>query len=640
MGQNKKKYSAPTVSVARAQPGRPLLKIAEASDGVAQGSLLELSRAKRNLALCLLLAIATLIVYAPVVRHSFINYDDGAYIYDNPHVKSGLTWQNVRWSFTAIEEGNWHPTTWISHQLDWQIFGIRAGGHHLTSLLFHIANTILLFFLLSRVTGATWPSFMVAALFGLHPLNVESVAWVAERKNVLCTFFFLVTLGVYGWYARRPSWRRYSLIALFFFLGLASKPMVITLPFVLLLLDYWPLGRIEKWSNPSTTFPVPQAQFSRLLLEKLPLLMISAGSAVITVIAQRRANAMPPDSAWGFDIRIENAIHSYATYLWRTFWPKGLAPFYPGMVLASWQVWLAGLFLLAVSLSIFFFRARRPFLTCGFLWFLGTLVPVIGLVQVGAQSMADRYAYIPLIGVFVALVWGVREIGERGRANERWLLASFAAVLVTLSVITRRQLDYWRDSSVLWSHALEVTPSNYVAELNLAISLTDQNRDDEALPHFENVREIRPDDVVALVNIGNNQIRHRQYSEAIQTYRSIIPTHEDPAQLSAAYRGIAIAYAQLGDHARARENFLTEMRLNPGDSTEYYNLSMLEIEDGIDKLSKVVADRPTPEAYVQLAQLLQQDRQAAQAKIAYQKALELNPHLAEAKQALEELSRQ
>jgi tetratricopeptide (TPR) repeat protein len=600
-------------------------------------SAVMLSPTRQNAALCLLLAAATVVLYSSIVRHPFVNYDDGAYVYNNPHVNSGISWENIRWSVTAIAEGNWHPITWISHALDWQLFGHKAGGHHLTSLLLHVVNVVLLFLLLLRATGAMWRSFVVAALFGVHPFNVESVAWVAERKNVLCTLFLLLTLGAYGWYSQRPNRLRYFAVGAFFLLGLASKPMVITLPFILLLIDYWPLGRIQNWSTPSAAFPIRQFRLSHLALEKLPLLAMSAASAVLTVVAQRRANAIAPDSTWGLTLRLENAIHGYTTYLWKTFCPSGLAPFYPGMVLESRQVWLAAFFLLAVCLLIIGLRLGRPFLISGFLWFMGALVPVIGIVQVGAQSMADRYAYIPLIGIFVAVVWGIWDAAEHRKIRMQWVIASFVVVLAILSAVTRRQLEYWRSSSILWSHALQVTPSNYVAELNLAVSLTDQGKDDEALPHFEKVKEIRPDDVVALLNIGSYLMKHGNPRQAIEEFQIVVSTHDDPDQLTAAYRYLGAAYVQLGDRHKARENFLAAMRLSPEDPTEFYNLSMLEVEDGVDKLSKVVSAHPTAKGYLDLAQLLQQDRKPVAAKVAYQKALELDPKLAEARQALDDL---
>ena len=361
---------------------------------------------KRNVVLCLLLVVATLALYNPVNRHPFVNYDDDRYVTENLHVHNGLTGDTISWALTAMEQGNWHPLTWLSHALDWQLFHQNPTGHHFTSLLIHAANAVLLFLFLTYATGRVGPSWFVAAIFALHPINVESVAWVAERKNVLSTFFFLAALIAYCWYARKPDWRRYTAFAGLFVLGLMSKPMVITLPFVLLLLDYWPLGRIQGSPSPSD---VPQTSLSRLLVEKLPLLALSVASAVITMKAQQAGGAVRSTAQFSLAVRLENAVVAYATYLWKMIWPAHLVPLYPhpGDSLALWQIVISALVLLAVTGVVLRFRSKRYLLT-GWLWFLGTLVPVIGLVQVGDQAMADRYAYIPLIGIFVMIVWGSR----------------------------------------------------------------------------------------------------------------------------------------------------------------------------------------------------------------------------------------
>ncbi|MGH9552043.1 MAG: hypothetical protein ACRD3W_21835, partial [Terriglobales bacterium] len=340
---------------------------------------------KRNVIFCLLLVVATLALYNPVNRHPFVNYDDDRYVTENPHVHNGLAGDTIAWAFRATEQGNWHPLTWLSHALDYQLFHQNPAGHHFTSVLIHAANAVLLFLFLMYATRRLGPSLFVASLFAIHPINVESVAWVAERKNVLCTFFFFATLIAYGWYARKPEWRRYLAFTGLFALGLMSKPMVITLPFVLLLLDYWPLGRI-RGAPPSS---LPQSRLSKLIVEKLPLLGFSAASAVITMHAQRAGGAVRSTAQFSLGVRLENAVVAYAMYLWKMIWPSHLAPIYPhpGDSLALWQVGTSALVLLAVTGAVLKFRGRRYLLT-GWLWFLGTLVPVIGLVQVGDQAMA------------------------------------------------------------------------------------------------------------------------------------------------------------------------------------------------------------------------------------------------------------
>lgn len=596
----------------------------------------------RKAVLGLLLALATFAVYAPVLRHPFVNYDDGEYVINNSHVNTGLNWVDVRWALTSIEYANWHPLTWISHATDYQLFGLNAGGHHFTSLLLHTANVLLLFLLLARVTGKTGRSLLVAGLFALHPLNVETVAWVAERKNVLATLFFLLALAAYGWYARKPNVKRYALVALFFVLGLAAKPMVITLPCVLLLLDFWPLGRILKWSTPGEAFPVPQTNFSKLVREKLPWLGLSVASAVITITAQRSSNAMPAAAIWPLTWRLENAIYAYAAYVWSAFFPRGLAAFYPGVALGTWQVWSALVFLLAVSLTVWRLRTGRPYLVTGWLWFLGTLVPVIGLLQVGGQSRADRYLYIPLIGIFVAVVWLLCDVAESKKFDIRWRVATAAAVLAIFCLLTSRQVGYWRSSLDLWSHTSQVTQDNFVAEENLGLSLVELGREDEALPHFENAQRMRPDNPEPALNIGNYLLKQERGQEAIAEFEMAIRAAAvsrvpiDPSKLASAYSGLGVSYAQTGDRADARTSFLEAIRLNPGE-TEMYNLSLLEMQESVDKLSISVSEHPTAQGYLQLGQLLQQQRKVPDAQAAFERALQLNPKLADAKQALQDI---
>ena len=594
----------------------------------------------RMAGLCLLLAMSTVAIYLPVSRFGFVNYDDGDYVFVNPHVKSGLTWQNVRWSLTGFASGNWHPITWLSHQTDCQLFGLQGGKHHLTSLLLHVCNVVLLFLLLCKGTGARAPSFFVAGLFALHPFNVESVAWVAERKNLLCTFFFLLGLGAYGWYCQRPGWRRYSALAAFFVLGLASKPMVITFPFVLLLTDYWPLRRIVEWTTPSPQFVIARAPIWDLVFEKLPLLGLSAASAVVTVVAQRSAHAVQPLSSFPLSGRIGTIIWAYGQYLWKAFVPQKFAPFYPGKPLSLAEVAVAAVALLAIGYVVFKTGKTKPYVPVGFLWFLGTLVPVIGLVQVGVQSMADRYTYIPLLGIFVAVVWSLFEISENRGWNHRALAAIGVIILGALGLSTLRQVGYWKDSTVLWTHALQITESNYVAEENIAVALANDGHDEAALPHFENVLAIRPDDSTALLNVGMALQKNGQYRGAIELFNRLIMTATDPAEqprVVAAYRGLGITYTALSDRVKARENFVQAVRLGGEETTDLVNLSIFEADENANKLSKELAVHPSAEGYLQLGELLKLTRRLPDARSAYQKALHLDPHLAAAKQALREL---
>ncbi len=407
------------------------------------------NRTKLNWALAILLALATFAVYSRTLGNPFLAFDDPGYVAENLHVQQGLSAATLRWAITSTAEANWHPLTWLSHALDCQLFGLHPAGHHLTSVLFHLLNVVLVFWLLLRVTGATWRSGLVAALFALHPINVESVAWIAERKNLLCMFFFLLTLGAYGWYARKPGVSRYLLVAGLFVLGLAAKPMVVTLPFVLLLLDFWPLQRVLVWTPAPQALPLPQTPFWRLVLEKLPLLLLSAASSLVTLAVQRHAMADDIPVL----VRIANALTAYVAYLGKTFWPTHLAIFYPynDHGIPWWQVLLSLLFLSGVSIAVLRVRSR-PYLGVGWFWFLGTLVPVIGLIQVGEQEMADRYAYLPLLGIFVMLAWGGAELVRR----QRWLRvgAIFAGlVIAVLTSLTWRQIGVWASPYDLFTQA-------------------------------------------------------------------------------------------------------------------------------------------------------------------------------------------
>jgi protein O-mannosyl-transferase len=597
---------------------------------------------KRNVIVCLLLVVATLALYNPVNRHPFVNYDDDRYVTENPHVHNGVTWDTITWALSAMEQGNWHPLTWLSHALDYQMFHQNATGHHFTSLLIHAANTVLLFLLLMYATGRVGPSLLVAALFALHPINVESVAWVAERKNVLSTFFFLAALIAYCWYARKTDWRRYLAFAGLFGLGLMSKPMVITLPFVLLLLDYWPLGRIQ--GSPAGTRPIPQAQPVRLLAEKLPLLFLSAGSAVITIQAQRAGGAVRSTAQFSLGVRLENAAVAYATYLWKMIWPAHLAPLYPhpGNSLVVWQVAISALLVLAVTAAVVRFRARRYLLT-GWLWFLGTLVPVIGLVQVGDQAMADRYAYIPLIGIFVMIAWGAADLADSSQIGLSARIIPAACVLLALSFTTYRQLGYWSSNYGLWTHALAVTDRNFIAQNNLGGALLLLDRPDEAYSHFQAAAGINPNDPMSRSNLGAYLQEHGKLSEAMEQYDRTIHLTSDPGLLAATYANLGTAYRKLGEDEKARDSYDQALRLNRNQSNAYLGLGQLlekqsQLDDAIRNYSKSVELRPTDTGFMLLGHALERAGRRTEALAAYQSALKLSPELPEAQRAVDVLS--
>jgi len=461
----------------------------------------------QNVVFSVLLAAATVALHSPVIGHPFVVLDDREYVTANPYVHGGLHWNTIKWAFTSTAAANWHPLTWLSHALDYQLFALNPAGHHLDSVLIHALNAVLLFLLLAWVTKRAGPSLLVAALFALHPINVESVAWVAERKNVLSTLFFLLAIGAYGWYSRKPGWRRYLLMAALFAAGLVAKPMVITLPFVLLLLDYWPLERTPVagiQSGPATSNGVPRVTFSRLLLEKIPLLFLTAASAWITIKAQR--TAVRTFEELPLALRVENAVVAYGLYLWKTLWPARLS-FYPHSVvgLPAWQWALSALVLISITALAVAFRSKR-YLPVGWFWFLGTLIPVIGLVQVGEYAMADRYAYVPLIGIFVMIAWSLADWAEAKQIGTIWRIIPALCALTALTSITYRQMGYWDSDYDLWSHALELA-ENPLAHNALGMALmqpdsemtrqdlenlgTEQNRMDEARRHFERALELR-----------------------------------------------------------------------------------------------------------------------------------------------------
>jgi len=594
---------------------------------------------KRNVILCLLLVVATLALYNPVNRHPFVNYDDDRYITENPHVHNGLTWRTITWAFTATEQGNWHPLTWLSHALDYQLFHQNPAGHHLTSLLIHAANAVLLFLFLMYATRRLGPSLFVAALFALHPINVESVAWVAERKNVLCTFFFFATLIAYCWYARQPDWRRYLVFAGLFVLGLMSKPMVITLPFVLLLLDYWPLGRIRGGRADATAAPL-----SKLVVEKLPLIALSAASAVITMQAQRAGGAMRSTAQFSLAVRLENAVMAYAMYLWKMIWPSHLSPIYPhpGDSLAGWQVGTSALVLLAVTAVALKFRARRYLLT-GWLWFLGTLVPVIGLVQVGDQAMADRYAYIPLVGIFIMIAWRIADLADSKQIGLVVRVIPAACVLLALSFATNRQLGYWSSNYDLWTHAVAVTGRNFIAQDNLGGALLWLGKTDEAYLHFQAAAEINPLDPMSRSNLGAYLQEHGHMAEAIEKYNRVITLTSDPGLLAATYANLGAAYRKLGEDEKARTSYDQALQLNPNQYNAYLGLGELlekqsRLDDAISNYSKAVELRPTDTGFLLLGRALERTGRRSEALAAYQAALKLSPEMPEAQHAVDALS--
>jgi hypothetical protein len=511
-----------------------------------------LAGGKLNAVLSLLLGVGTLVLYTPVLGHRFVLWDDGVYVTGNPHIRGGLNWSTIRWAFTTTTAGNWHPVTWLSHAFDYQLFALNPAGHHFVSIILHAVNAAVLFLLLAWITRRVGPGFFVAALFAVHPLNVQSVAWIAERKNVLSTLFFLLAIAAYAWYAQKRDWRRYLLVATFFAVGLMAKPMVITLPFVLLLLDYWPLNRTP--GSPPSPIGAPQLSVSKLLLEKIPLLVLSAASGRITLIAQRSGHAVRNLREFPFAIRAANALVSYGLYLWKMLWPVHLAALYPHpSVLLAWQIWLSSFILLATTTLVLVFRRKR-YLPVGWFWFLGTLVPVIGLVQVGEQAMADRYAYIPLIGIFIMIAWGFEDWAETQHVRPLWRVIPASCVLILLVTVTLRQMSYWESEYTLWAHTAQVTDQNPYAHAELGAALLNPDlamtaKDLEGFGPEQRLAEAR-----------------RQYEQALGIYRQLMQQYPETY-----LPDLAATLGNLGDVARL-QNQPEEARQHYEESLRDYRL--------------------------------------------------------------------
>jgi len=614
------------------------------------------SPAKQRLLLGLLLVVATLVLYWPVSHHPFVNYDDDQYITVNAHVQSGLNWSTVKWAFTTYDQANWHPLTWLSHALDCQLFQLNPAGHHDVNLFWHVLNVLLLFWVLQDATGYVGRSAMVAALFAVHPINVETVAWVAERKNLLSMFFFLLALGTYRWYTRKPRIGRYIIVALLYALGLMAKPQVITLPFVLLLWDYWPLRRMfatDEKPDPRALAVIPAKSFSWLVLEKLPLLALSAASAVITMKAQRFAGGINPDVS--FSSRLVNAIVSYARYLGKAFWPVHLAPMYPlpGQSLRTWQVLAALLLLLAITALAIAARHRRRYLLVGWLWFLGTLVPMIGLVQVGVQAMADRYAYLTFVGLFIMTCWSVADwypessefsVHQNFANPRRVVLAGMSiTVLLALMVVAHRQINYWDDNVVLWQHTLQVTGPNWVAENNLGHALLNTGQEEQAIQYFRAAVAINPSDPDSTMNIGAYEQGHNDLSGAVEQYKKVIAMTQNTARLNTprraqTFRNMGHAYREMKDYAEARDCYQQAVDLNPHDGVSWLGLGLMahklgDLNTAILGYSNALKVEPLNWVYVLLARALEQSGRKEEARAAIQKASLLSKNFEQAQQA-------
>lgn len=586
----------------------------------------------------MLLTAAVLVSYNPITKNGFVNYDDNRYISENSHVRAGLTTETVKWAFTTYEQANWHPLTWLSHALDGELFGLNPLGHHYVSVLLHALNAVILFLLLQSATGFTGRSLVVAALFALHPINVESVAWASERKNVLSMFFFLLAVYVYGLYARQPKLHRYFALTGFFILALLSKPQVITFPFLLLLWDYWPLRRIGASSGKSSTGQSGNMTSSnaRLIVEKLPLFLLSAASAVITVKAQAAGSAVKSLTEYSALLRFEAAVVDYVHYLGKALWPSRLVVFYPHRITLYplWQVSAAAAVLILVTAIVLLRGREQRYLVVGWFWFLGSLMPMIGLVQVGLQAMADRYAYLPFVGLFLMVTWLASDLAEARRIPSKWLAIPAMSFLIVLGAITYGQVGYWHDSGSLWLHTLAFTRDNYVAEENLGAFLSDQGRYDEAAEHFRSALGIRPNGLIANLNLGSYEDRRGNLPAAIHHYQRVADNAGDPGMRATAYGSLGFVYRQMGQPAKAQQCFEKSLQSDPNRVRARIGLGLLAQENGkseeaIRQYSSAAALQPSDVVYVLLAQALQRGGRPDEAKAIYQRFAS-SPNFAEA----------
>ena len=572
-----------------------------------------------SLAACLLLVVGTLGLYWRVTAHGFVDYDDGDYVFGNAHVQAGLSWAGVKWAFTTGHASNWHPLTWLSHMLDVSVFGQNAGGHHLTSLLLHCVNSVLVFFALRALTGASWRSFFVAALFAWHPLHVESVAWISERKDLLSASFALLSLWCYAWAnapvseSRLPDWRWLGGSLACFAAGLLCKPMLVTWPFVLLLVDFWPLGR-----------PMQR----RLFVEKLPFLLLSVVSSVATFLVQRKGGAVSPLEGLPIGARVGNAVVSYARYLRKTFWPDDLSVLYPhpGFWPTTTLV-AAAVLLVALTVIGIWLRRRSPFVLIGWLWFVGMMVPVIGLVQVGIQSMADRYTYLPHVGLFIALIWSAAALVERWPRASIPSLITGMSVLAVAGVLTWQQTAIWATTETLFGNAVRVTQKNYLAYNNLGYYLANHGRTAEAFTNYEASLRIKPDYADARNNLGHVLAGQRRYAEAIAHYRAGLASAPNNLEI---HNNLGNALSETGDLDGAMAEYRFVLQRNPEHADAHNNLGIAlamrgELAEAMEHFNLALRYKPTDAgAHGNLGNAYAAQRNWAEAVRHYTEALRLS----------------
>jgi len=572
--------------------------------------LLDVLNKHQGLLICLFLISLTAVTFWPVLKHEFLKYDDDKYITDNPHVKDGITLKSIVWAFTTPHFFMWHPLTSLSHLLDYQLFGLNPFGHHLTNLLLHIANVLLVFWVLKTLTDTIWPSAFVAAVFAVHPLQLESVAWIAERKNVLSTFFWLLTIAAYIRYARQPTFSKYLLLVLAFSLGLLAKPMVVTLPFVLLLLDFWPLGRFQQHQHkfPRTDLPQscrPKYSAPRLVAEKIPLFILSAVVSAITYIAVQRGGVVSALESIPINYRVANAVISYATYIEKMIWPSRLAVFYPHLAgsFSIFRLVVSAAILALISIYCIYAFNRRKYLIVGWLLFLGTLVPVIGLVQAGAQARADRYMYVPMLGLLIILAWGIADLAAKWHYKKPVLLITTILALLAVTISTRLQLRHWQNSFTLFEHTLSVTSDNYVMHNNYANLLRRLGKIDQAIDHYTKGLQLRNDLPETHNNLANALVSKGLTNEAIDHYKKAIELTQNTKHqrlqevLAEANYNLANLLRLEGQLQQALDRYTVSLKIKPDNADFLHGLgltlsAMKRFDEAIDCFNRLLRLQP------------------------------------------------
>ena len=547
---------------------------------------------KQSILVILIIIAMVLYIYWPVQDYGFIYFDDDVYVTQNIHLQSGITTDGLRWAFTTKYFGLWNPLTWLSLMLDYRIFGLNAGGYHWTNVILHILNAVLLFFLLRILTGAEWRSAFVAALFAVHPINVESVAWIAERKNVLSTFFWMTTMLCYVWYAKRPGWKRYVPVLISFAMGLMSKPMLVTLPFVLLLIDYWPLNRTAIAIEETTGHPLnlKKEKISFLIMEKIPLFILSAIVIFLTIGAPRTDQTIYTTFAW----RMGNVVFSYVAYLKNLFSPLDLHVYYLSLSVPFWKLFACAVFLIFVTIFVCRYFKRHPYLPVGWFWYLGTFVPVIGFIQIADHTMADRYAYVPFIGIFMMIAWGGEKVFPKTVFLKKILIVLFILIIIFFAVTSRNQIKIWENTVTLFNHVIEKDPKNHLAYQVIGQEMAKRGEHEKALTYFDTALKIHP-------------------------------------QFFPAYSNKALVLKKMGKHDEAMKNFETAGRLNKNSPELFYNLSFIYLEEGnyeesLQYALKAIRIKPDYEEAYNIAGIASVEAGKIKEGIDYfQKSLRINP---------------